>query len=127
MTLLLVVLGGAVGAVARWATDRAVQRRHGGDLPWGTFVVNASGSLLLGVVLGASVGHDADLWLALLATGFCGAYTTFSTFSFEVVRLAETGRLRSAATYVLGSVLVGCVLVDAGWALGRALDSSIWS
>lgn len=121
MTLLLVVLGGALGAVARWAADRAIQRRHGGDLPWGTFAINASGSLLLGVVLGASVGHDADLWLALLATGFCGAFTTFSTFAFEVVRLAETGRARAAVGYVAGSVAVGCALVALGWAVGQAL------
>lgn len=121
MTLLLVLVGGALGAMARWSADRAVSRRQGSDLPWGTFAVNAAGSLALGLVLGAAAGRDADLWLALLATGFCGSFTTFSTFAVEAVRLVETGRPRSAAVHVGGSVAAGIVLVTLGWTIGRAL------
>jgi CrcB protein len=115
VTALLVIAGGSAGAIARWATDRAVQSRHRGDLPWGTFLVNIVGSFVLGFVLAATT---SVAWLALLATGFCGAFTTFSTFAYEAVRLAETGRTRSAATYVLGSVAVGLGLVALGWWLG---------
>lgn len=96
MNWLLVVLGGAVGAPLRYLTDRAVQARHGAGLPyvfpWGTFTVNAAGSLLLGVLTGATVSAPVH---ALLGTGLCGALTTYSTFSYETLRLAEEGAASS--------------------------------
>ncbi|MER5551294.1 CrcB family protein [Streptomyces sp. NPDC002793] len=108
MNWLLVVLGGAVGAPLRYLTDRAVQTRHGAVLPyafpWGTFAVNAAGSLLLGVLTGAAVSTPV---YALLGTGLCGALTTYSTFSYETLRLAETGRGFLAGANVLASLLVG--------------------
>src|SRR3954470_1880555 len=79
MTLLLVILGGAVGAPVRYLTDLAMQRLHGTAFPWGTWTVNVAGSFVLGMV--ASSGPD---WVVALAgTGFCGALTTFSTFGYE--------------------------------------------
>ena len=121
MTLLLVLLGGAAGAVARWATDRAITRRRRGSWSWGTLTVNLAGSFALGVVLGGTAGRDADAWVALLGTGFCGAFTTFSTFAVETVRLTETSRGRAAAGYLAASVVLGVALVAVGWELGRAV------
>lgn len=115
MNWLLVVLGGTVGAPLRYLTDRAVQARHGAGLPyafpWGTFAVNAAGSLLLGVLTGAAVSTPV---YALLGTGLCGALTTYSTFSYETLRLAETGRGFLAGANVLASLLVGLGAVFLG-------------
>ncbi|MFF2137966.1 fluoride efflux transporter FluC [Streptomyces sp. NPDC058193] len=115
MNWLLVLAGGAVGAPLRYLTDRAVQARHGAGLPyvfpWGTLTANAAGSLLLGLLTGASVSAPA---FALLATGLCGALTTYSTFSYETLRLAETGRGFLAGANVLVSLLVGLGAVFLG-------------
>ncbi len=120
--LLAVGCGGLLGAPSRYLVDRAVSRRIESDLPWGTFLVNVSGSLLLGLLTGLSLTHHlAPTTKALLATGFCGAYTTFSTFSFETVRLLEEGRLLQAATNVGASVVFGLLAAGAGLALGLVL------
>ncbi|MFD3656298.1 fluoride efflux transporter CrcB [Streptomyces sp. NPDC058620] len=115
MNWLLVAIGGAVGAPLRYLTDRAVQARHGSGLPyvfpWGTFTVNAVGSLLLGVLTGAAVSEPL---YALVGTGLCGALTTYSTFSYETLRLAEGGRVFLAAANVVGSLLVGLGAVFLG-------------
>ncbi|MEV8226335.1 CrcB family protein [Streptomyces sp. NPDC079167] len=115
MNWLLVALGGAVGAPLRYLTDRAVQARHGAGtpyvFPWGTFTVNAAGSLLLGVLTGATVSTPV---YALLGTGLCGALTTYSTFSYETLRLAETGRGFLAGANLLASLLVGLGAVFLG-------------
>ncbi|MFI2784130.1 fluoride efflux transporter CrcB [Streptomyces sp. ALB3] len=115
MNWLLVALGGAVGAPLRYLTDRAVQARHGAGLPyvfpWGTFAVNAAGSLILGILAGAAVSTPV---YALLGTGLCGALTTYSTFSYETLRLAETGRGFLAGANVLVSLLVGLGAVFLG-------------
>lgn len=115
MIVALVMLGAAVGAPSRWAVDRFIQTRHPSLFPWGTFAVNVLGSLLLGLVLGASAAAPLA---ALLGTGFCGGFTTFSTFSFETVRLAEQGRAGRAAVYVGASLVVGLAAASAGWWLG---------
>ncbi|OEU87439.1 hypothetical protein DB35_22885 [Streptomyces abyssalis] len=122
MTWLLVAAGGAVGAPLRYLTDRAVQARHESVFPWGTFTVNAVGCLLLGLVTGASVsGAAGSRLVALLGTGLCGALTTYSTFSYETLRLAERGRVASALANAGGSVLVGLGAVFAGLALARGV------
>lgn len=115
MTLVLVMLGAAVGAPSRWALDRFIQTRHPSSFPWGTFTINVVGSLLLGIVLGATA--PASL-AALLGTGFCGGFTTFSTFSFEAVRMTEEGRAGRASVYVAASLLVGLAAASLGWWLG---------
>ena len=120
MPILLVFVGGCVGAVGRFATDRFISARHDMMFPWGTFAVNMVGSAILGVLAGSTGGSSN--WLVLLVgTGFCGALTTFSTFSFETVRLLEEGSLLEAALNVVASVSVGLVCVTAGFALGSAL------
>ena len=122
MTALLVVLGGAVGAPARYLTDLYVRERWGGAFPWGTMVVNVIGSFVLGVLAGAAGGGVLPEWvLPLAGTGFCGALTTFSTFSYETVRLAEDGRWHAAALNVIGSLAVGFAAVGLGWLIGSAL------
>ncbi|MGC4111970.1 MAG: fluoride efflux transporter CrcB [Nocardioides sp.] len=117
MTLLLVLIGGAVGAPARYLTDQAVQRRHSSRLPWGTWTVNVVGSFVLGVVVAAG-----PTWVVtLVGTGFCGALTTFSTFGYETVRLSEEGELAHAVTNVVGSVAAGLAAAALGWWLGSLL------
>jgi CrcB protein len=114
MTLLLVLLGGAVGAPARYLTDRFLKDRS----PLGTLVVNVSGSALLGVLIGAGDALPVAVKI-LVGTGFCGALTTYSTFSLETVRLVEEGRARRAAAYVAASLVLGMVAAACGFAAAR--------
>ncbi|MFE9622688.1 fluoride efflux transporter CrcB [Streptomyces sp. NPDC052016] len=119
MNWLMVVAGGMIGAPLRYLTDRAVQSRHDSVFPWGTFVVNVVGCLVLGVLTGAAT-VDPDLRL-FLGTGLCGALTTYSTFSYETLRLAETGAGLYAVANVVGSVAAGLGAAFAGVALGQAV------
>jgi len=117
VSVLLVLLGGIVGAPVRYLTDVTVQRLHGTTFPWGTWTVNVAGSFVLGLVAVA-----APDWLVTLAgTGFCGALTTFSTFGYETVRLAEEGELSAAATNVVGSVAAGLAAAALGWWFGTTM------
>lgn len=106
MTAVLVFLGAAVGAPLRYLTDRAVQSRHDSLFPWGTFSVNLVGCLVLGGLAGAGTGVSNSV-LVLAGTGFCGALTTYSTFSYETLRLAEQKAYFYAAMNVVVSVIAG--------------------
>lgn len=122
MNWLLVVVGAMAGAPLRYLTDRAVRARYGTSLPWGTFLVNVTGSLVLGLLTGAALTGAAGSRLhLLLGTGLCGALTTYSTFSYETLRLAETGAGRHAVGNVLLSVAAGVAAAFAGVALGETL------
>ncbi|MFK0117847.1 fluoride efflux transporter CrcB [Streptomyces sp. NPDC090994] len=122
MNWLLVVVGAMVGAPLRYLTDRTVRARYGSSLPWGTFLVNVAGSLVLGLLTGAALTGAAGPRLQLLlGTGLCGALTTYSTFSYETLRLAEAGDNRHAVGNVLLSVAAGVGAAFAGVALGRVL------
>lgn len=118
MAVLMVFLGGMLGAPLRFLTDRAVQARHDMVFPWGTLVVNIAGAFVLGALTGAARAHglpsDAVL---LLGTGVCGGLTTFSTFGYETVRLLEDGSLAEAGLNALGSLLAGTAAAAAGFAL----------
>jgi CrcB protein len=117
---LLVAVAAAVGAGARYALDIAVQRRHQSVLPWGTFIINATGSFALGVVTTLASHHGlGSHWDAVLGTGLLGGYTTWSTFTWETFALAEQRRLGAAALNLTGSLLVGLSAAAAGLALGR--------
>jgi CrcB protein len=111
---LLVVGGAMVGAPLRYLTDRAVQSRHGTGFPWGTFAVNVAGCLILGLLTGAATQVQT-----LLGTGLCGALTTYSTFSYETLRLAENGAGLRAAANVAASVAAGLAAAFAGVAVAR--------
>ena len=118
---LLVAAGAAVGAPLRYLTDRAVQSRLGTAFPWGTLAVNVTGSLLLGLIAGATLNAGGSDLRLLIGTGFCGALTTYSTLSYESVRLAEqVSRLLAAANLVL-TVLAGLGAVVLGYAIGQYL------
>ncbi len=121
MTTLLVMLGAALGAAARYLVDGAVQSRHQRGFPFGTLLINVSGSLLLGLLLGAAArGHTSAHLLAFAATGVCGGFTTFSTFSYETVLLGEDGRSRAAVLNVVASVGLGLLAAALGyWATSR--------
>ena len=109
------VVAGAVGAPARYLLDDAISSRTQGVFPWGTLVINVSGSFLLGLLTGLALfrGFPATPRL-ILGTGFCGAYTTFSTFTYETVRLAEEGAVNEAARNALASLVLGAAGAAAG-------------
>ncbi|MES5820222.1 fluoride efflux transporter CrcB [Streptomyces sp. RG80] len=118
MNWLLVVAGAMVGAPLRYLTDRAIQSRHDSVFPWGTFAVNVTGCLVLGLLTGAAVSPHVQL---LLGTGLCGALTTYSTFSYETLRLAETGAGLYALLNVGGSLVAGLGAAFAGAELAQAV------
>ena len=124
MSLLLVIAGAAVGAPLRYLSDRAIQSRHDSVFPWGTFAVNVIGSLILGLVTGAvSAGGASPQVQLALGTGFCGALTTYSTFSYETLRLLEDDARLLAAANVAASIVAGIVAAFLGVAAGQALWS----
>lgn len=119
--LLLVGAGGFLGAIARYAVHLGVARLWAGEFPLGTFLVNVSGCFALGVFVTLTAERLAlDPGVRLLvATGFLGAYTTFSTFEYETHRLLETGAWFWAAANAAGSLVAGLVAVRLGVALAR--------
>ncbi|MEV5149645.1 fluoride efflux transporter CrcB [Streptomyces sp. NPDC052727] len=122
MNWLLVIAGALVGAPLRYLTDRAVQARHDSVFPWGTFVVNVVGCLVLGLLAGAVAAGAAGPRVQLLVgTGLCGALTTYSTFSYETLRLTEAGSGLYAALNVVASVAAGLAAAFTGVLLAGAL------
>lgn len=123
MTVLLVALGAAVGAPLRYFTDRTVQARHDSVFPWGTLTVNVVGSLLLGLILGgAAAGGVSPAIVAAVGVGFCGALTTYSTFGYETVRLAEQGSM----LYGFGNIVISLAAgLAAAW-LGLTVAGGLW-
>jgi CrcB protein len=103
-----VAMAAGLGAVARYILDRVVQHRHESAFPWGTLVVNVTGSLLLGLVTGLATRHHlADGAATVLSAGFCSGYTTWSTFAYESLVLAEQGSGRAAGLNVVVSFALG--------------------
>lgn len=112
------IAAGAVGAAVRYLVDGFVGDRTEGAFPWGTFLINASGSLLLGLLTGLSLYHAfPNTPRVVLGTGFCGAYTTFSTFTFETVRLLEERAVGEAFRNAFGTLVTCAVGATAGVAL----------
>jgi CrcB protein len=113
------MLAGALGAVARYTIDAAIQARGDEGYPWGTFWVNVTGCLVLGLVIGWVDHHGGTRLQTIAGTGFCGAYTTFSTFSVESLRLVGAGRYGTAGRYVLTSLAAGGLAAAVGLAIAR--------
>lgn len=125
MIVLAVLAGGVIGAPARYLADRAIQARHDSVFPWGTLVINLAGSAVIGFLLGAQrhLGLPPTAF-ALLGTGLCGGLTTFSTFSYETLRLLEDGAVGEAGLNVIGSLVAGVLLAWLGYLLaGVALPA----
>jgi CrcB protein len=123
VTLLLIGVGGFAGAISRYVVDGLVIDRTGGTFPWGTLVVNASGTFVLGLVFAMTTERaifPAEI-RAPVMIGYLGAYTTFSTYLLESWRLIEGGAWGLAALNLGGSVVVGVVALVAGLALGRVI------
>jgi len=112
------VVAGAVGSSVRYLVDIAITERTRSALPWGTMAINVTGSFVLGVVTGLALYHGFPKGVrVVLGVGFCGAYTTFSTFTFETVRLVEEGASTDAVRYALASLVTGAIAAAAGLAL----------
>ena len=121
MSLLFVLVGAAVGAPMRYLTDRAVQARHDTVFPWGTFTVNVFGALILGVIAGGTTAGAVPQELRyLIGTGFCGALTTYSTFSYETLRLAEENAKFFAVANLAATTIAGLGGAFLGAAIGQS-------
>ena len=125
MIYLLIALGGAAGSVLRYVIGGAVQARSASGFPIGTMVVNVSGCFLIGVLvrqfMDMQLSHDLR---ALLVVGFCGGFTTFSTFSAETLSLIEGGEYARASTYVFLSVMLCLVATLAGMTAVQAVNGA---
>ena len=121
--LLYVLVGGAIGAGARYELGRLTLRQFGPGFPWGTLIVNLAGGLAMGLLAGAIVERgtvDRPLWL-LLGTGLLGGFTTFSAFSLDLFTMIERGQQGLALGYAVGSTLGALLLLVLGWSIARAL------
>lgn len=121
-TVVAVGVAGFFGAIARYGLEGFVSSKTGGSFPWGTFVVNISGSLVLGFLFAVLIEGRVVVvpWLRTAMTvGFVGAYMTFSTLTFETFRLVEEGSLGLAGANAFGSLAIGLVAVYVGVVLGR--------
>ena len=123
MKYLAISLGGILGANSRYLIADWAAQRFGAGLPYGTFIINISGSFLLGFFMAflqdrAFVNPNYRLFFA---TGFCGAYTTFSTFTYESLRLWQDGSFLLAITNLFGSLVVGMLGVFLGFVFGRMI------
>jgi CrcB protein len=117
-----VCLGAALGAPGRYLVDRAIQARHDTVMPWGTLTVNVVGCLVLGLLTGFAAEHSVrEDVLLVVGTGFCGALTTYSTFSYETLRLFENGARLYAGLNVAVSLCAGLGAAVLGYALGGAV------
>jgi fluoride exporter len=121
MTILLISLGAAVGAPARYLTTVRFQARFGPSYPWATLTVNVVASLVLGVLVGAGPATNSHL-TELIGTGFCGALSTYSAFSYETLLLDRGNGRGIAAGYVALTLVAGLGAAAAGWAVGSSFS-----
>ena len=121
MSYLLVFFGGGLGATLRHFVNVSCARCMGTGFPWGTFIINITGSTVMGLIAGylAFKGEASQPWRLFLMTGILGGYTTFSAYSLDAALLYERGELGLAALYVLGSVVLSIAGLFAGLALVR--------
>jgi len=116
VTPILISLAGSFGATSRFVLDGHLRNKYRHDFPWATIIINVSGSLFLGIVTGALLKHRGFSNIeTVIGTGFCGGYTTFSTASFETVRLFEQRRYVAALSQALGSLVMAVIAAAAGF------------
>lgn len=118
--ILALAVGGAasLGAICRYLLDQVVQHQHDQSFPWGTFIINVTGSLLLGLITGLAAHHGFPaVPTTVVGVGFVGGYTTWSTYLWESLALAETGALGQASANLVGSLGAGFAAAAAGFGL----------
>ncbi len=122
MTYLAISIGAILGANVRYLLGGWVSEQAGSGFPWGTFVINVTGSLVIGIVLGLAADRTVPWWWRSgVAVGFLGSYTTFSTFSYETINLMRDGSYVAALANAGGSLVVSLVAVAIGLAIARAV------
>ena len=123
MNLVIIALGGALGAVSRFLMGNAVSKAVSSALPYGTFVINLVGCFAMGLLMTIIVDREllSAAWRLFLCVGFLGGFTTFSSFGYEALMLLTEGRMLAALTYVSGSVALGLAAAAAGVLCARAL------
>jgi fluoride exporter len=119
----MIAVGGAGGAIARFLVGTYIGQRMGARFPYGTFVINMSGSFLIGLIMTmlAERTHMSPQWRYFIPIGFIGAYTTFSTFEYETLRSVQDGQIIAGGLNVVLSVVIGFFLVWLGMVLGKVL------
>ena len=120
-SIFLVGLGGGLGSIARYLCQRWFTQAHPGDFPWGTFVVNITGCLLIGIIWGVSMKwlNFAENWKLFLMTGFCGGFTTFSAFALEGTGLIREEKIGIFLVYAGASVILGLLATYVGFKISR--------
>ena len=118
MGIVFIAIGGALGALARYALGRAIQARSDSVIPFGTFAANILGPLLLGLIVGMNISGSVYM---LLGDGFLGAFTTFSTFMYEEISLFADNEKKNAFVYISGTLVLGIAVYFAGFFIGGLL------
>lgn len=123
--IVTVAIGGAIGSVARYLVGVGSGKLFGFNFPWGTLIINVTGSFLIGLFVGLfALRWDlAQAWRIFLTVGFCGGFTTFSTFSLDAFYLFERGEAVAAITYIIGSVVLSVGALIAAMQLVRSLPN----
>jgi CrcB protein len=120
--VILTLVAGACGALARFLLDSSIKSRWQSPFPWATVIINVTGSLLLGILAGLVLFHGQPTdWQTVVGTGFCGGYTTFSTASFETVRLVQQNRRSLALLNAVGSLVLSVAACAVGFGVVWAL------
>jgi len=121
--ILLVAIGGAIGSVTRYLLGGWFASRFGAAFPYGTFVINVTGSFIIGFFLAFAQERVwvSPYWRLFFAVGFLGGYTTFSTFEYESVRLLQEGEILIGAAYMMGSVVLGSIAAIGGIVIGNLI------
>ncbi len=123
MEYIIIGIGGILGANARYVVANWASQRLGADFPYGTLIINVSGSFLLGFFMAFALDRAFlhPNYRLFVATGFCGAYTTFSTFTYESLRLLQDGSFVLGFANMIGSLLVGMFAVFLGFVIGKMI------